>query len=77
MELHLEGFVPFDVVAEELADAIDAESFLEFGTGVLKWRRSRQVPASYFSNGCHRCDTISGSWHLSESLARHRAQGCP
>ncbi len=45
-----EGFVPFDVVAEELADAIDDKSFLEFGTGELKWRRSRQVPAGYVSN---------------------------
>ncbi len=66
--LDTEGFVPFDVVAEELADATDAESFLEFGTAELKWRRTRQVPAGYVSNGCHRCDTILGSWHLSESL---------
>jgi hypothetical protein len=39
-----EGFIPFDLVAAELADAIDGESFLDFGTGLLKWRRSRQDP---------------------------------
>ncbi len=33
--------------------------------------------AGYVSNGCHRFDTILGSWHLSESLARYRAQGGP
>ncbi|MGI9120877.1 MAG: hypothetical protein ACR2G7_12280, partial [Acidimicrobiales bacterium] len=34
-------------------------------------------PEGYVSNGCHRCDTILGSWQLGESLARYRAQGGP
>lgn len=60
-----DGFVPFDDVAEELADAIDEDVLVASGVGSLRWRRSRQVPHGYMSNGC---DAIQSRWHLGEDL---------
>lgn len=70
-----EGFVAIDVVAEHLADGIDGDLLVASGIGALRWRRSRQVPHGYMSNGCHQCDAIQGSFFVGEDLVEYLAAG--
>ncbi|MDA8332023.1 MAG: hypothetical protein M0027_12665 [Candidatus Dormibacteraeota bacterium] len=61
-------FLDFDSVAEALRDALDPAWLKERQVGPLKVRRSRQRPEGYLSNGCVWCDTILGSFPLSEAV---------
>lgn len=70
-----EGFVPFADIAEELAARLEADRLTAVGIGRLGWRRSRQVPAGYMSNGCRCCDTIMGDFYLHEALIEYLAEG--
>ena len=63
-------FLDFDSVAEALRDALDTAWLKERKVGSLKVRRSRQRPEGYVSNGCVSCDTILGSFPLSEAVAK-------
>ena len=70
-----EGFVPFDDVAEELADDIDEDFLPRVGIGRLKWRSTRRSPQGSVTNGCRECDTVLSSWYLHEQLVEHLAYG--
>jgi hypothetical protein len=70
-----DGFVPFDDVAEELADDIDEDFLLMGGVGRLRWRTTRRNPQGCVTNGCRSCDTVLSSWYLREQLAEHLAYG--
>ena len=70
-----EGFVPFDDVAEELADDIDGNFLAMVGIGRLRWRTTRRNPAGSVTNGCRECDAVLSSWYLREQLAEHLAYG--
>ena len=63
-----DGFVPFAEVAEDLAARLQHDRLASEGVGRLRWRRSRQVPAGYLSNGCRSCDTIMGDFYLREEF---------
>lgn len=69
------GFVGFETVAEELAEEIDEDFLVLIGFGPLRWRRSRQEPHGYVSNGCRQCDAIQGNFFLAEELGQYLAGG--
>ena len=75
LSLDPEGLVAFDDVGELLAARLDDEALAQHGIGALRWRRSRQMPDGYLANGCRRCSSIFGSWHLAEELTEYRAGG--
>ena len=75
VSLDPEGLVTFDDVGELLAARLDDEALAQRGIGALRWRRSRQMPEGYLGNGCRRCSSIFGSWHLAEELTEYRAGG--
>ncbi len=70
-----EAFVPFSEVAEELAARLGQDDLAAAGIGRLRWRRSRQVPAGYMSNGCRACDTIMGDFYLREECVEYLTEG--
>jgi hypothetical protein len=70
-----EGFVPFDDVAEELADDIDEDFLPLVGIGRLRWRTTRRNPQGGVTNGCRDCDAVLSSWYLHEQLVEHLAYG--
>ena len=75
LSLDPEGLVAFDEVGELLAARLDEETLANHGIGALRWRRSRQMPDGYLANGCLRCSSIFGSWHLAEELLEYRSGG--
>ena len=70
-----DGFVPFAEVAEDLAARLEHVRLVGEGVGRLRWRRSRQIPAGYLSNGCRSWDTIMGDFYLREELFEYLAEG--
>jgi hypothetical protein len=61
-------FIEFEAVAEALRDALGPAWLHQQQIGPIKVRRSRQRPDGYLSNGCVWCDTIVGSFPLSEAV---------
>ncbi len=61
-------FLDFESVAAALEDVLDPAWLKQQQIGPLKVRRSRQRPDGYLANGCVWCDTIIGSYPLSEAV---------
>ena len=69
------GFLPFDAIAGQLADALDPRTLSARRIGELKHRESPGVPGGYLSNGCFECDALIGRFHLEDLLHEHLMQG--
>jgi hypothetical protein len=69
------GFLPFDEVAAQLADALDRRTLAARRIGDLKHRESPGVPGGYLSNGCIECDALVGRFHLEDLLHEHLIGG--
>ncbi|MEA2268691.1 MAG: hypothetical protein QOF29_1091 [bacterium] len=69
------GFLPFDAVAEQLANALDRRTLAARRVGELKHRESPGVPGGYLSNGCTECDALIGRFHLEDLLHEHLMNG--
>jgi hypothetical protein len=62
-------FLQFEEAAEVLREVLNPAWLHQQQIGPIKVRRSRQRPAGYLSNGCVWCDTIVGSFPLSEAVS--------
>lgn len=69
------GFLPFDAVGAQLADALDRRTLAARRIGDLRHRESPGVPGGYLSNGCFECDALIGRFHLEDLLHEHLMQG--
>ena len=69
------GFLPFDAVGPQLADALDARTLAARRIGELRHRESPGVPGGYLSNGCIECDALIGRFHLEDLLHEHLIDG--
>ena len=69
------GFLPFDAIAGQLADALDSRTLGARRIGELKHRESPGVPGGYLSNGCIECDALIGRFHLEDLLHEHLMDG--
>lgn len=69
------GFLSFDAVGEQLAEAIDRRTLAARRIGELKHRESPGVPGGYLSNGCIECDALIGRFHLEDLLHEHLTGG--
>jgi hypothetical protein len=69
------GFLPFDAIAGQLADALDPRTLSARRIGELKHRESPGVPGGYLSNGCIECDALIGRFHLEDLLHEHLMGG--
>jgi hypothetical protein len=69
------GFLPFDAVGPQLAEALDRRTLAARRIGALKHRESPGVPGGYLSNGCFECDALIGRFHLEDLLHEHLMQG--
>jgi hypothetical protein len=70
-----QGFLPFDLVGEQLAAALDRRTLAARRIGPLKHRESPGVPGGYLSNGCIECDALIGRFHLEDLLHEHLMSG--
>jgi len=70
-----DGFLAFDAVGPQLADALDARTLAARRIGELKHRESPGVPGGYLSNGCIECDALIGRFHLEDLLHEHLIDG--
>ena len=70
-----DGFLPFDAVAQQLAEALDPRTLAARRIGELKHRESPGVPGGYLSNGCIECDALIGRFHLEDLLHEHLVGG--
>jgi hypothetical protein len=69
------GFVPFDLVAADLAAALDARALAGRGLGPLRHRHSPGVAGGYLANGCLECDALIGRFQLEDLLHEHLQGG--
>jgi hypothetical protein len=69
------GFLPFDAIGPQLADALDERTLAARRIGALKHRESPGVPGGYLSNGCFECDALIGRFHLEDLLHEHLMDG--
>jgi hypothetical protein len=69
------GFLPFDEVAELLADAVDPRALAARRIGELRHRDSPGVAGGYVANGCIECDALIGRFQLQDILHEHRQAG--
>jgi hypothetical protein len=75
LSLDPDGLVPFDDLAEYLAEVLELPQPNPLGIGPLLWRRSRAVPKGYVANTCQGCLSIQGNWHVAEGLREYLAEG--
>jgi len=64
----------FDLIANALAEVLDARDLRELCIGPIKPRSSRQR-GRYLSNGCAHCDAILGSFPLLEGYQEYLFEG--
>lgn len=64
----------FDLIANALAEILDASDLREQCIGPIKLRSSRQR-GQYLSNGCAHCDAILGSFPLLEGYHEYLFEG--
>jgi hypothetical protein len=69
------GFMPLDMVDEELVRMLDERTLSRRGIGVLRHRESPGVEGGYIANSCVECDALIGRFHLEDLLADHRNAG--
>ena len=69
------GFVPFDLVAAELAAALQPRALAARGVGPLRHRHSPGVVGGYLANGCLECDALIGRFQLEDLLHEHLQGG--
>jgi len=69
------GFLPFDDVAEGLAEVLDPRTLDARRIGDLRHRDSPGVPGGYLSNGCAECDALIGRFRLEDLLTEHLQNG--
>jgi hypothetical protein len=69
------GFVAFDLVAHELATALDERALAARGVGPLRHRDSPGVAGGYIANGCLECDALIGRFELEDLLHDHLQAG--
>jgi hypothetical protein len=69
------GFLPFDEVAELLADAVDPRALAARRIGELRHRDSPGVAGGYVANGCIECDALIGRFQLQDILHEHLQAG--
>lgn len=69
------GYVPFDLVAAELAAALDPRGLAARGVGPLRHRHSPGVAGGYLANGCLECDALIGRFQLEDLLHEHLQGG--
>lgn len=69
------GFVPFHVVAGDLARTLDTRALAARRIGEVKHRDSPGVEGGYISNGCIECDALLGRFALDDLLHEHLADG--
>jgi hypothetical protein len=69
------GFLPFDAVADALAERLDERVLAARGIGPLRHRDSPGVAGGYVSNGCPECDALIGRFTVADLLAEHLARG--
>jgi hypothetical protein len=69
------GFVPFELVAEQLAATLDPRALAARGVGPLRHRHSPGVAGGYLANGCLECDALIGRFQLEDLLHEHLQAG--
>ena len=69
------GFLPFDDVAEMLADRLDPRTLAGRRIGEVKHRESPGVAGGYLANGCIECDALIGRFRLDDLLHEHLQAG--
>ena len=69
------GFLPFDDVAELLAERVDPRALARRRIGELRHRDSPGVLGGYVSNGCIECDALIGRFLLDDLLHEHLQAG--
>ena len=69
------GFLPFDDVAEMLADRLDPRTLAGRRIGEVKHRESPGVAGGYLANGCIECDALIGRFQLEDLLHEHLHAG--
>ena len=70
------GFLPFDDVAEMLADRLDPRALAGRRIGRVAPRESPGVAGGYLANGCIECDALIGRFQLEDLLHEHLQAGC-
>jgi hypothetical protein len=69
------GFLPLEMVDEQLIRELDERTLSRRGIGSLRHRDSPGVEGGYIANGCLECDALIGRFHLEDLLADHRNAG--
>lgn len=69
------GFLPFDDVAEMLADRVDPRALEGRRIGRVAHRESPGVAGGYLANGCIECDALIGRFQLEDLLHEHLQAG--
>jgi hypothetical protein len=69
------GFLPFDDVAEMLADRLDPRVLAGRRIGRVAHRESPGVAGGYLANGCIECDALIGRFQLEDLLHEHLHAG--
>jgi hypothetical protein len=69
------GFLPFDEVADVLADSVDPRALAGRRIGQLRHRDSPGVVGGYVANGCIECDALLGRFQLEDLLHEHLQSG--
>jgi hypothetical protein len=69
------GFLPFDDVAQMLADRLDPRALAGRRIGRVAHRESPGVAGGYLANGCIECDALIGRFQLEDLLHEHLQAG--
>ena len=69
------GFLPFDDVAEMLAERLDPRALAGRRIGRVAHRESPGVAGGYLANGCIECDALIGRFQLEDLLHEHLQSG--
>ena len=69
------GFLPFDDVAEMLAERLDPRALAGRRIGRIAHRESPGVAGGYLANGCIECDALIGRFQLEDLLHEHLQAG--
>jgi hypothetical protein len=69
------GFLPFDDVAEMLAERLDPRALAGRRIGRVAHRESPGIAGGYLANGCIECDALIGRFQLEDLLHEHLQAG--